>query len=118
MADDFELYLAEALTPEEREPDRAFVRRVQAQLALDQRFRTERQAILRQLGVQAAGIGAVAGGLLWLARAAPVAAFVADSPAVALAGMLTSFALLALLFGRLSGGGNASEVEFRPISNT
>ena len=118
MADDFELYLAQALAPEEREPDRAFVRHVQAQVALDRRFRAERRAILRQLGLEAVGLGAITGGLLWLGRAAPVADFFSDSPALALAGLLSGFALLLLLFRHQTGTANSPQMEFQPISNT
>ena len=117
MADEFERYLAEALGPEPHEADRTFVQRVQTQIALDQRFRAERRAIVRQLGIQAAGVAAVAVGLLLLARAAPVADFFADSPAAALAGLLSAFALLVLLFRQQTSEANASQMEFEPISN-
>ena len=38
MADEFDAFLAVALAPEQREPDRAFVARVQAGIRLDRHF--------------------------------------------------------------------------------
>ena len=44
MADEFERMLSEALAPEARDPDRLFVARVQAGIAIEQRFAAERRA--------------------------------------------------------------------------
>ena len=94
MADEFESYLAAALAPPERNPDRPFVARVQAHIALDARLAAERRSVVRRLGLELLGLAAVAAALLLLGRAAPVAELVAESPALALSALLSIFALL------------------------
>ena len=116
MADQFDRMLAEALAPEAGGPDRLFVARVQARVALDERLRAERRSVLRQLGIEVAALAAVAGAILWLTRAAPVAGFFAESPEVGLTALLSAFALLVLLFSRQTVEQSARKVDLRPIS--
>ena len=94
MADEFDSYLATALAAPDRNPDRPFIARVQARIALDARLAAERRAVVRRLGLELLGLAAVAAALLLLGRAAPVAELVAESPAVALVALLSIFALL------------------------
>ncbi len=98
MTDPFDRVLAEALAPPERAADRAFVSRVNMMIALDDAFRAERRATVYAIGIQATALLAVAAGLLLLGRATPVAGFFAESPAVALAVLLSAFGLLVALF--------------------
>ncbi|HEX6604617.1 MAG TPA: hypothetical protein VF027_07035 [Sphingomicrobium sp.] len=100
MADEFDLMLGSALSPNGREPDRLFVARVQARVALDERLRAERRFAIRQLGIEVLALAAVAAALLWLMRAAPIASFFAGSPEIALTALLALFASLVLLFSR------------------
>ncbi len=98
MADDFEHFLSAALAPEERWPDREFVARVQARIALEERFAAERSAIGAKLGIELLALIGVAAGLVWLARAPAITNLASESPALTLAILLTGFALLTALF--------------------
>ena len=101
MADEFERFLAAALAPEERAPDRQFVARVQAAILLEQRLAAQRSSLIRDLVRQIVAVAAVAAGLWWLGRAAPVASWFGESPAVGLAILVISFVcLVGLLSGR------------------
>jgi hypothetical protein len=111
MADEFERFLGDALAPEPRQPDRMFVARVQARIALDERFRQRQRANFRELGMELVGLAAIAAALLWLGRAQPIANFAADSPGIALAAVLSAFALAVLLFSRSTGEHSAAKVE-------
>ena len=117
MTDPFDRFLAAALAPEERDPDREFVARVQAHVRLEEYLRGQRRSALRRLAVESLGLLFVAAGLIWLGRAAPVAGFFAESPGLALAGLLAGFGLLVFLFSSQTSGASRSQVEFRPISN-
>ena len=110
VTDQFDRFLAEALAPEAREPDRIFVARVQAGIALERQLRAERRSLFRRVGVETIAIAAVALALLWLGRAPPVAGFVTDSPAIALVGLLSVFSLLVLLFSRQTDEPRLSKV--------
>ena len=107
MADEFDLYLAAALAPAERSPDRRFAERVAARIALEERLGAERRSVARELTAEVVAIAAVAAGLLWLGRAAPVAGFFAESPAAALTCLLTGFGLLVVLFSVQTSGGKS-----------
>ncbi len=111
MTDDFDRFLEQALAPDERDADRLFVARVKARIALDQRLRAERRSIFRRLGVEMLALAAVALGLVSVGRAAPVAGFFAESPAGALAALLTAFALLVLLFSRPADVPSVQNIE-------
>jgi len=97
MADEFDTFLARALAPQDRDPDRAFVVRVSAAVALDERMRMERRSIIRQLGAQVVGLMAVAVAVLVVSRSPEVALFFTESRPIALAGLLGIFALLVVL---------------------
>jgi hypothetical protein len=103
MADDFDRFLAQALAPPERMPDRRFVAGVQARIALEERLAAERTALIRALAAQLAALLAVAAGLWVIGRAAPVARLVSASPSLALMVMLGAFACLVLLFAQGDG---------------
>lgn len=97
MNDDFDRFLSSALAPAERDPDRQFVARVQHRIALDERLDGEWRALRLDLVQQIAAVMAIAASLLFIGRAAPVAELFARAPAVALAILLTSFALVIAL---------------------
>ena len=112
MADQFDAFLARELAPAPRPADRRFVARVSARILLDQRLRAERRAIVHRLGLQVLALAAVAVALAWLTRAAPVAAFFAESPAAGLAGLLAAFGLLAALFSFEAGPPSRRKVNY------
>jgi hypothetical protein len=105
MTDQFDRHLKAALAPPERSPDRKFVLRVQAAIALEERLAGQRASLLRGLGKQIIAVGAVAAGIWWVSRAAPVSAWLAQSPAAALAILLTGFAFLVAILGRRPDAG-------------
>ena len=76
---------------------RAFVGRVTAFVRVEERLRARRAAALRRLAAELVALGAVAGGVLWLARSPEIAGFIAESQTVAVAGLLSGFALLVVL---------------------
>jgi len=94
MADEFESFLSARLAPGEGAPDRRFVSRVQAHIAVEDRLAADRRSVIRRLGLELLGLAAVAAALWWLGRAAPIADLAAESPAVALIALLSIFALV------------------------
>ena len=98
MADEFDRFLAEALSPTERVADRAFVARVQVQVVLEERFRKARAALVRDLLQQLIALLAVGAGAWWFGRSARVASWAAESPATALAILLLAFMFVAVTF--------------------
>ena len=107
MADEFDTFLSEALAPVEREPDRAFVARVQAGVRLDQQLRAERRSMVSTLAVQFLGIGAIAAAVFWLLRSPDIASFASESPALLLLALLIAFSFVILLFA--TGGSSRSQ---------
>lgn len=99
MADEFDAFLAEALSPEEREPDRTFVARVQARIRLDEQLQVERRSVVAMLLIQFLGIAAVAAAAFWLLRSPEIASFASESPALLLLVLLLAFSFVILLFG-------------------
>src|SRR5215212_4385700 len=99
MADEFDHFLKSALAPSERLPDRRFVTRVQAAIALEERLAAQRSSLLRELARQLVALAAIAAGLWWIGRAPPVASLFAESPAVGLAILLAAFAFLVAILG-------------------
>ena len=91
MADAFEDFLSTALAPPERAVDRQFVARVQAAIALEEQLAAQRRGFVTELTTQLVALAAVAAALWWLSRAAPVANWLADSPAQALAVLIALF---------------------------
>lgn len=100
MDDEFDRFLAQSLAPPERMPDRRFVAGVQARIALEDRLARERAALGGALVAQLAALLSVAAGLRVLWRAAPVAAWVAGSPDLALLALTGAFACLVVLFAQ------------------
>ena len=98
MADEFDRYLASALAPDDRLPDRAFVGQVQSRIMLEQRLAHERSGVLRNFAGQLIALVAVAAAGWWVARAEPSADWFAQSPGVCLSVVLIGFAFLLLLF--------------------
>jgi hypothetical protein len=98
MADEFDRFLERALAPDERDPDRQFVARVQARIALEQQFAAQRRSLVAEFLRQLAAVAAIAAALWWIARAAPINSPSSGSPALALAVLLTAFGLLVALF--------------------
>jgi hypothetical protein len=104
MADDFDVFLRDALAPPARGPDRRFVARVQTTIVLEERMHAERRALLRQLGMQMLAVATIAAGLLWLGRAPAVAGFFERRPEIALSALLAGFTLMVVLVGSQAGG--------------
>ena len=113
MAEPFDRFLADALAPEAREPDRKFVAQVQARIALEERLAAARRSILYALGTGIAGVLAVAAGLLWLAQSVAVTRFFAESPGVSVSALLAGFALLLVLFSSGQSQSNGFKVHFQ-----
>jgi hypothetical protein len=102
MTEDFDRYLARALGPDEREADRRFVARVQAQIVLQERLASERRALFAGLMTQLVALMAVAAAAWIVLSAAPIAGLFAELPAVGLALLLAAFALIVVMFSRTS----------------
>jgi|tagenome__1003787_1003787.scaffolds.fasta_scaffold20888712_2 hypothetical protein len=111
MADEFDRFLVHALAPEERLPDRRFVGRVQALIALEEQLAAQRRSVIGILLKQVLALAAVAAAVWWVGRAAPVAGWVAESPALGLAISVTAFGLLVALLTFRPGEG--IRVRFR-----
>ena len=98
MTDPFEAFLAAELAPPARLPDRQFVARVQAGIAIEEQLSAQRRRAVAELARQLVALAAVAGGLWWISRAPPVAIWLVDSPAQALAILLLAFAFVVATF--------------------
>ena len=103
MADSFDGFLAAALAPPERAPDRAFVAGVQARIAFEQRLGAQRRAVTRRLAAELWAVAVIAAALIILGRSDAIAGFAAQSPAPALAILLSMFALTIVGFGATLG---------------
>ena len=118
MADRFDRFLSEALAPPERGPDRAFVRLVQARVALEDRLSAERRAVLSGMFLKILALAAFAAGLVWLGRSPAVGGLAAESPAILLALLLAAFSFLVLLFSADRGGRSGLAMPLRAFSMT
>lgn len=118
MSDDFERFLAQALGPAERKPDRSFVVRTMAQVALEERFAGERRAIIRSTGQEMLALLAVGAGLWLLSRSPAIANLVAESPTLYLSGLLSAFASLVALFSSQTSRRNRLDFGRSFISRT
>jgi hypothetical protein len=103
MADEFDRFLASALAPPERLPDRNFVAGVRARITLEERLAGERRALLSGLIKQLVALVAVTAAVGIVARASPVAAFFAKTPALGLATLLVGFGFVVALFSTSAG---------------
>jgi hypothetical protein len=95
---DFDQFLRESLGPEERDPDRAFVARVQAQVRLDAQLSERKRAIGRRLLRDLVGIAAIAAALVVLAESPAVTELASHSPEILVAGLLVAFGCVVALF--------------------
>jgi hypothetical protein len=95
---DFKVFLATALAPEDRDPDRLFVARMQAQVRLDARLTQARGAMARRLGLQLLGIAAVAVAVLIVAESPAAARLIAYSPEIFVLSLLAAFAFVVAMF--------------------
>jgi hypothetical protein len=95
---DFEVFLATALAPEDREPDRLFVARMQAQVRLDARLTQARGAMARRLGLQLLGIAAVAAAVLIVAESPAAGRLIAYSPEIFVLSLLAAFGFVVAMF--------------------
>ena len=111
MAEDFDRFLAEALSPPGREVDRSFVVRVQAQIAMEERFAAQRRLLMLNLAQQLVALMAVGAGAWWLGKAAPIAAWAGDSPAAALATFMAMFMFLAAVVTLRTGSGQPRDIS-------
>ena len=103
MPDEFDDFLAQALAPPDRDPDRAFVSRVQARIRIEERLEAERRGLLSLVPLHLIGIASIAAGLSWLVRSPAIAQSVGQSPAVLLVILLAAFIFVALLFSVTPG---------------
>ena len=108
MPDDFERFLAAALAPPERMPDRKFVSRVQAAIALDEQLAAERRAVVAGLLKQLAALFSVAAAVWLIGRAPPVTAWFDASPEFGLASLLVAFVCVVGLISFRPGWGIGS----------
>ena len=97
MTDPFEARLAATLAPPEREPDRAFVLQVRANVLLAERLEASRKALVRRLIGQFAAVAAVAAAVALVGLSPPVARLAAESGPGTLLALLLSFSFVALL---------------------
>jgi hypothetical protein len=97
MTDPFDTFLTEALAPPSRHGDGRFVASVQARIAFEERLRATRRAELRELGLQALALFAVAAGLILLLRSDAIAELAGIAPGLTLLALLCAFALLVAL---------------------
>lgn len=104
MADEFERFLASSLAPPKRLPDRRFVAAVHVRIEVEHLLQRQRRQLAASLASQLIALFAVAAGLWWLARAAPIAARLSEFPTVALVLLLFAFAILVALLARSRSG--------------
>ena len=97
MPEDFDRFIASALSAPERAPDRRFVRLVESRIAMEQRLEGERRAMLGKLVQQLVALSAVAAALCWGVRAPLLASLFAESPGIGLAILLAVFAFVIAL---------------------
>jgi apolipoprotein N-acyltransferase len=102
MADEFEIFLAASVAPDERGPDRRFVAAVQSRIVIEERFAQQRRELVRGFVAQLSALLAVAAGLWWIGRSAVVEDWLTVAPGMGLALLLPAFALAVALFSRVS----------------
>ena len=98
MADAFDSFLAAALRPPGRAPDRAFVAHVQARIAVEERLAAQRRLVVAGLIKQLVALVAIAAAVWWAGRASPVASWLGRSPELGLVILLAGFASLVGIF--------------------
>jgi hypothetical protein len=103
MTDNFDAFLSSVLAPPARDPDRQFVLRLQARIALEERLAAERRTLTNDLLKQLAGLLANAAGIFCIATSAAVTSLFAEAPALVLAALLAAFALVIALIAMRPG---------------
>ena len=112
MAEAFESFLSEVLAPPTRDPDRAFVAKVQARMALEQGMEAQRRALFGKFFRDLLGIAAVAAGLIVMGGSPELLAFASESPGAVLAIVAILFSFLLLVIGR--GGPRSADAGADP----
>lgn len=112
MADEFDLLLSSALAPTEREPDRRFVAKVQARIALEGRLAARERSMVADFAKQLVALMVVAASFWWLGRAATLAQSFAESPALGLAILLAGFIFLVGVLSSRQGGRTSLPTRF------
>jgi hypothetical protein len=97
MADAFDDFIKDALSPPERSEDHLFVVRVQAAIRLEEQLGLQRRSIARQFAIQLVGLVAVAAGAFVVSKAPAVASLAGESPWLAGLALLALFGLLVAL---------------------
>lgn len=98
MADEFERFLGESLSPAARLPDRSFVASVQARIVLEERLDRQRQQLVAGFLSQLAALAAIAAGFVVLSRLPVALELASESPQIFLAGLLLAFGCVVALF--------------------
>lgn len=99
MNDEFDTFLASALAPEDRLPDRQFVSRVQKRIALEEQLTVRHRGALRKTVTDPLAILGLTLGLLWGTQAPGVSEFLAQSSSVPLLVLFAIFTLIAAVLG-------------------
>ena len=89
----FDRFLAEALSPPDRAPDAHFVGRVRQQIRLDELLRARRAGIFERLGIELLSLVALGCGLAAIGRSSEVAGLAREVPHLALVAVMLVFAL-------------------------
>jgi hypothetical protein len=111
MSDDFERFLASALAPPERMPDRRFVSAVQAAIVLEERLAAERRALAAGLLKQLAALLSISAAVWLVGRAPLVSSLFAETPGFVLVAVLIAFACaIGLIGSRPAGELSASQI--------
>lgn len=102
MSDAFDQFFAASLAPDDRLPDRAFVRRVQVEIMMEAQLAAARKHLLQRLAEQVLALGALTISIVLIARSDFVSGLASLNSDAALAIVLTVFAGIALVIGRVS----------------
>lgn len=101
MTDDrFDRFLASAVAPEERLPDRAFVAKVQLAVSLDAQLAATRTMLFGRIVEQVIALAAVALAAIVVARSPFMSDLLSQDPAVTLAGVVIAFTFLLFMIAR------------------
>lgn len=97
MNDAFDRLLGQALAPEDRGPDWAFLTRVRAAVLLQERLAAERANMIGGVVRQLVALLAIAAAALFFGRSTEVADWVLTAPAASLGVLIIGFALFVAL---------------------
>ena len=107
--DEFDLFLADALAPPDRDEDQAFVARVRQRIRIDDSLRAARSAAFERIAIEIAALAAVAAALLWFARSSDAVALAAESPAEVLGAVVALFMMLVWLMAPGTGRNGSAQ---------